>query len=229
MTDMNVTYIDHMGTDLSVVNAARVSFSKRHETFQDKKDTRLIHFLHRKNHFMPFTHTSLTVHVKAPVFVARQLAKHQIGLNWSESSRRYVKDTPAIFQPSSWRAAAEEVKQGSDQERVITSGLFLDAEDGAFYYADPKNEVRSHSERSVQLYEDLLESGVCPEQARMVLPQSMMTEWYWTGNVSSFGRMYDLRSAPDTQLETRIIAEKLSDIIRPHFPICWRAITSQLL
>ena len=228
MSNMEVTYIDHFGTDLSVVNAARVSFSKRHEEFKDKKDTSLIRFLYREKHFMPFTHTGITLHVKAPIFVARQLAKHEIGFMWSESSRRYVDERPSFFHPKTWRARAENVKQGSDANKVINSGVFVGVA-GEKYRGNVTNEVLAFYERAEQLYYDLLENGVCPEQARIILPQSMMTEWIWTGNLAAFGRMYELRADSHTQLETQEIAKKVSEIIRPLYPVSWASITETLL
>lgn len=223
MSNMEATYIDHFGTDLSVVNAARVSFSKRHEEFDNEKDTRLINFLYREKHFMPFTHTGITLHMKAPIFVARQLAKHEIGFMWSESSRRYVDEPPEFYYPKSWRKRAPNIKQGSSSETVQEEDINPEQFSGACLEACDINGVCG------DMYKQLLKAGVCPEQARMLLPQSMMTEWVWTGNVAAFGRMYELRADSHTQLETQEIAKKVSEIIRPLFPVSWAAITETLL
>lgn len=116
---MEVKLVDHMGTDLSVVNAARVSFAKKHEEFDDARDAKLIRYLAKHGHWTPFGHTSVTIHVKAPIFVARQLAKHQVGLVWNEVSRRYVDDKPEFFEPTVWRQRAENVKQGSSATETV--------------------------------------------------------------------------------------------------------------
>lgn len=220
---MEVTYVDHMGSDLSVVNAARVSFGKRVEEFSDK-DERLIKFLARENHWTPFAHTSITLHLKAPVFVARQLGKHQTGLVWNEVSRRYVDSTPEFFTPDGWRKRAENVKQGSSEEFV------KDKPFGTAFWVIGENKLSSRIERFYEsvtdLYDELLEHGVCPEQARMVLPQSMYTEWYWTGNLYSFVNVYKLRTDEHTQKETRDIAHKIGEVVEPLFPVSWKALVS---
>ena len=170
MNKMDVTLIDSMGSDLSVVNAARVSFAKVHDTFDDDKDTKLIKYLAKHNHWSPFGHASLQFHIKAPVFVARQLVKHQIGLTWNEVSRRYVDDKPNFYHPLIWRGKADDKKQGSSNVEIDinppgpTGRALVD--------------VYQHAVKSCRwTYGELLRMGVCPEQARMVLPQSMMTEW----------------------------------------------------
>ena len=161
---MEVTLIDYMGSDLTVVNAARVSFGKRKGKAEfDNSDKKLINYLARHNHWSPFGHCSIQFYIKAPVFVARQLVKHQVGLTWNEISRRYVNTEAEFFEPDVWRGAADDKKQGSSDETI---------------------NISSHSKRVYQqvllkakwTYEDLLKQGVCPEQARMVLPQSMITE-----------------------------------------------------
>ena len=164
---MNVELIDKMGTDLSVVNAARVSYSKTKDTFEDK-DEKLIKYLAEHEHWSPFAHASMQFRIKAPVFVARQLVKHQVGLVWNEVSRRYVDYEPEFFAPEVWRGRPKNSKQGSDGE-VNTDGE---------YYNRYINGCKVY-------YSLLLNEGVAPEQARMVLPQSMMTEWIWSGTVLS--------------------------------------------
>ncbi len=166
---MTVELIDHMGSDLSVVNAARVSFNKESDRVSSK-DTKLIKYLAKHNHWTPFGHASAQFRIKAPVFVARQLMKHQVGLVWNEVSRRYIKTDPEFWSPDYWRQSAEDVKQGSSREAVaspsVVTHMFEDAQ--------------RHCEDS---YKAMIESGVCAEQARAILPQSLLTEWYWSGTL----------------------------------------------
>jgi thymidylate synthase (FAD) len=205
---MNVALVDSMGTDLSVVNAARVSFSKTSDVLTSK-DENLIGYLAKHNHWTPFAHTAISLRIKAPIFVARQLGKHQIGLVWNEVSRRYVDDAPEFYYPKGWRGRAASVKQGSSDTLV----------EGARNSA-----VRANME-ALAAYTELLDKGVCPEQARMVLPQSMYTEWIWTGNVASFARVCKLRLDPHTQKETRDVAILISNICESLFPTSWKALT----
>ena len=209
---MEVTLIDYMGSDLTVVNAARVSFGKRKGKAEfDNSDKKLINYLARHNHWSPFGHCSIQFYIKAPVFVARQLVKHQVGLTWNEISRRYVDTEPEFFEPDVWRSAADDKKQGSSDEAI---------------------NISSHSKRVYQqvllkakwTYEDLLKQGVCPEQARMVLPQSMITEWYWSGTLYAFARVCNLRCKPDAQQETREIANMIDKECGKLFPISWGAL-----
>lgn len=227
---MRVTYVDHMGSDLSVVNAARVSFAKKHDEFDTDKDARLIRFLARNNHWTPFGHGSITIHVKAPIFVARQLAKHQTGLVWNEVSRRYVDTEPEFYEPEAWRARASDKKQGSS-DKIVELGQF----DCAGAERDPNetgwtadlNESHGFIMNDLLVhYEALLSAGVAPEVARMVLPQSAYTEWYWTGSLAAFARVCNLRLAPDTQKETRDIAKDIAGIIEPLFPVSWSALVA---
>ena len=198
---MDVELVDHMGDDLTVVNAARVSFGKKKEVF-DFSDTRLIKFLARHNHWSPFGHCSMQFHIKAPIFVARQLVKHQVGLVWNEVSRRYVDDEPEFYIPKRWRLKAEDKKQGSSEETIEYNV------DGSIEY------VR-------QTYQNLLNAGVAPEMARMVLPQNLYTEWYWSGTLMAFARVCNLRCAKDTQLETQHIADKIDEYGHSLFPCSW--------
>ena len=204
MSEIDVTYMTHSGSDLLVVNAARVSFKKKHEEYQEN-DTRLIKYLARHNHKSPFNHTFATFHVKAPVFVARQLVKHEY-MPWNEVSRRYVDDEPEFYQPYEWRGRSEDKKQGSSG--VVKSNANIDY----------------HNEKSLNIYKQLLDEGVAPEQARMVLPQSMMTEWYWSGTCFAFAKMCNLRLKEDTQYETRLVAQQISYIMSSIFPVSWEAL-----
>lgn len=229
---IKATYIDHMGGDLSVVNAARVSFGKKsHWVFEALKhgllyqDVKLIHYLAKHKHMSPFGHAFASFHVKAPIFVARQLVKHKF-LRWNEISRRYVDDEPEFYVPQVWRGRSADKKQGSDGvvdlEDIVmyeNGGII-----GPWYLGD---EMREHWDRSLEQYNLLLEAGVAPEQARMVLPQSTMTEWYWSGSLDAFADMCRLRCKDDTQYETRLVADQISVIMRDLFPVSWDALTKE--
>ena len=202
---IDVTYINHMGSDLSVVNAARVSFGKRQESFDVEKDSRLIRYLAKHRHTSPFGHCFASFHVKAPVFVARQLVKHKF-LRWNEISRRYVDEEPAFYSPDEWRGRSADKKQGSEGTVQSNANLIY------------------HNTKTLNVYRQLLDEGVCPEQARMVLPQSMMTEWYWSGSLDAFADMCHLRCKPDTQAETREVAELIEDQMMSLFEVSWEAL-----
>lgn len=214
---MKVTYIDHMGSDLSVVNAARVSFGKKSEWHQriytgepnilKTKDAKLINYLAKHNHKSPFNHTFATFHVKAPIFVARQLVKHEY-MPWNEISRRYVDDEPEFYQPDVWRGRSADKKQGSD-------GVINDIRPSV---------ATNMVEDCRQNYNYLLAKGVSPEQARMVLPQSTMTEWYWSGTLFAFAKMCKLRMKSDTQEETQYIAGKIALAMAKIYPVSWDAL-----
>ena len=201
---MRVELIDKMGSDLTVVNAARVSYGKNKEVM-DASDEKLIKYLAKHNHWSPFAHCTLQFRIKAPVFVARQLVKHQVGLSWNEISRRYVDYEPEFHTPEVWRGRPEDSKQGSSGE------VQTDEE----YYNRYINGCKVY-------YSLLLNEGVAPEMARMVLPQSMMTEWYWTGTLYAFARVCDLRCAKDTQLETQEIANGIDKFCNEEFPYSWK-------
>lgn len=204
---MKVDYVDHMGSDLTVVNAARVSFSK-HSDELDVSDVKLIHYLAKHNHWTPFGHPQVTLRIKAPIFVRTQLFKHKVGFTENEVSRRYVDDAPEFFIPVLRQRPDNGMKQGSRDEFPVNldvcEGMLL----GAYSY-------------SLEVYKMLLKENVAPEQARMVLPQSMYTEWYWTGSLAAYARMCKLRLDPHAQKETQQIAEMVSEIIKPLFPISW--------
>jgi len=214
---IEATYIDHMGNDLSVVNAARVSFGKKHTKFLDA-DSNLIRYLAEHKHMSPFGHCFASFHVKAPIFVARQLVKHKF-LRWNEISRRYVDSEPEFYEPDIWRGRSVDKKQGSSDTsvHVITK---------KFYDVDDENEEPKYdySYMCLDEYRYMLEEGVCPEQARMVLPQSTMTEWYWSGSLDAFADMCNLRCKNDTQYETRVVANKISKKLLDLFPVSWEAL-----
>jgi thymidylate synthase (FAD) len=210
MSATEVSLIDWMGTDDSVVNAARVSFNKTADKYTQEQNERLIDFLAKHGHWSPFAHTCLSFRIKAPIFVARQLAKHQVGLAWNEVSRRYVTVEPEAWKPNGLRKAAENVKQGSSDELVQNERLTVD-----MMYA---------MDIATRTYNTLLREGVCPEQARAVLPQGMMTEWIWTGSLYAFFRVVQQRTAPTAQKETYEVARYIDVACFHRFPICWAAL-----
>lgn len=222
-------YIDHLGSDLTVVNAARVSFDKAGtwdiETILDDSeedgfyhvkslqegDKRLISYLSRHNHFTPFTHCMVTLRETVPVFVARQRMKHMVGFTYNEVSRRYVDTPPEFYVPDAWRERAENKKQGSGG-RHPKSEMWTD--------------VIAETYRSIlKTYNSMIRDGVAPEQARMVLPQSMMTSYYVTGSLAAFARAYKLRIAEDSQYEIQLLAKQWDEIIRPLYPESWERLT----
>jgi thymidylate synthase (FAD) len=237
MTQIKATYIEHMGSDLSVVNAARVSFGKKSEwekvshsrmtsllddvnlndyTWVSSgnsgyyiklayKDVKLINYLAKHKHISPFGHAFASFHVKAPIFVARQLVKHKY-LRWNEISRRYVDDEPEFYVPDVWRGRSADKKQGSEGE------------------VNPEYNPQYLDGKIKCAYLQALQMGVAPEQARMVLPQSTMTEWYWSGSLDAFADMCRLRCKPDTQAETRIVADQISERMSELFPVSWAAL-----
>ena len=202
---MEVALIDYMGGDLTVVNSARVSFGKKKDKFEPK-DKKLITYLAKHGHWTPFGHVSLQFHIIAPVFVARQLVKHQVGLVWNEVSRRYVDTKPEIYTPKSWRRYAEDKKQGSSAEIAWKRWT----------------EYESLVKTCVGAYERMMANGICPEQARMILPQSMMTEWYWSGTLMAFARVCNLRCKPDAQLQTRMITDQIDELSSTIAPVSWK-------
>ncbi len=228
---IEVTYIDHMGSDLSVVNAARVSFGKQSlwnwskELDSDtgdgrtlrERDTKLIKYLAKHKHMSPFGHAFASFHIKAPVFVARQLVKHKF-LRWNEVSRRYVDDEPEFYEPDEWRGRADDKKQGSFGvvEDVLTR-VIVGENYGEYDWVDYKYIAK-------KMYHELKMQGVAPEQARMVLPQSTMTEWYWSGSLDAFMDMCNLRCKLDTQYETRLVADYIKSEMINLFPVSVEAL-----
>lgn len=205
---MKVELIDVMGSDLTVVNAARVSFNKESTEFKDN-DVKLIKYLASHNHFTPFTHCTITLREKVPIFVARQRFKHTVGFSYNEVSRRYVDDDPEFFLPKEWRGRADNKKQGSSNKRIAVNPVML----------------RDYHTACLKQYKILLGLGVAPEQARMVLPQSMYTEYYTTGSLAAFARAFKLRSHGDAQAEIRELADGWNSIIADLFPHSWEALT----
>ena len=239
---IKATYVDHMGSDLSVVNAARVSFGKKSEAVEwgwldigdrsgelvailDERDTKLIKYLADHKHYSPFGHCFASFHIKAPIFVARQLVKHEY-LRMNEISRRYVDSEPEFYVPDVWRGRSKDKKQGSDGvvdlEDIVmygNGGII-----GPWYLGE---EMREHWDRSLEQYTLLLEAGVAPEMARMVLPQSMYTEWYWSGSMDAFANMCNLRLKEDTQYETRLVAQQIDKVMGELYPVSWTALVGE--
>ena len=209
----HVSYVSHMGNDLTVVNAARVSFQKESTEFTGK-DEKLIQYLAKHKHWTPFAHPQITLRIKAPIFIRTQLFKHKVGFTENEVSRRYVSDSPVVYHPR-WRGKPTGgAKQGSEDFMPID---------------DDYNTANRHYEMCVrdalQTYKELLKRGVAPEQARSVLPQGTYTEWWWTGSLSAFARVYAQRSDSHAQWECQEYAKAFSTIIQPLFPYSWKSLT----
>ena len=210
---IQVHRMDSMGTDLTVVNAARVSFDKFKEELE-YSDEKLIQYLAEHGHWSPFSHCFIQFKIDAPIFVARQLMKHTVGLGWNEVSRRYVDDNPKFYTPFEWRRRAADKKQGSMAEAVSSQ--------------DIANRIKNESDRiALNCYDRLLKLKVCPEQARMVLPQNMMTSWFWSGSLYAFSRVCNLRLKEDAQEETRDVAQSISDYCAVEFPLSWKNLVKE--
>jgi thymidylate synthase (FAD) len=206
--------LDVFGNDLTVVNAARVSFAKESVEFSEQ-DEKLVKYLAKHNHVSPFFHPQLRFRFKMPIFVAREWYRHQIGFARNEVSRRYVDSKPECWIPTPMqiRERDPKLKQGSKLTEVDDSDTVYQL-------------IKTHTEVNVMLYEDLLSRGVAPEIARCILPQSMMTEFIETGSLAAYARLYNLRTDPTAQREIRDYAEMNGKIIEPLFPISWKALTS---
>lgn len=219
---IKATLIDSMGSDLSVVNAARVSFGKKSELVEgavkedeqgeylemvlSERDTKLIHYLAKYKHTSPFGHAFASFHVKAPTFVARQLVKHKF-LRWNEISRRYVDDEPELYEPLTWRGRSADKKQGSEGT-----------------WQPNYRQLEETMSKVLDLYDQMIYDGCAPEQARMVLPQSTMSEWHWSGSLDAFADMCRLRCKEDTQYESRLVADQVSTIMQGLYPVSWEAL-----
>ena len=214
---IKATYIGHMGSDLSVVNAARVSFGKKSHfegrvggpNVLSERDTKLVKYLAKHKHTSPFGHAFASFHVKCPLFVHAQLVKHKF-LRVNTVSRRYVDDNLEFYTPDRWRGRSADKKQGS--EGVV--------------YPDPDLEA-FNNHTALRTYKELLDAGVAPEMARMVLPQSLMTEFYWSGSLDAFADMCNLRCKEDTQYETRLVADNISEEMGKLFPVSWDSLMGE--
>ena len=210
ISPIEVTLVDHMGNDLSVVNAARVSFDKTSEEMNDS-DCKLLRYLATHNHWSPFSHAFASFRIKAPIFVARQLVKHTVGLAWNEVSRRYVSTEPEFYLPDYWRKSASNVKQGSSDEEA---GWF-----------NPKAEYLY--DQALRTYNLMLNEGVCAEQARLMLPQGVHTEWIWSGSLFAYARVCNLRLDSHTQKETQMVAQQISNHMKDLFPESWKVLVAE--
>jgi thymidylate synthase (FAD) len=212
---ITATYLGHMGSDLTVCQAARVSFGKSSAYEEDslgvwhlpERDKKLIKYLADHKHISPFGHCFASFHVKAPIFVRSQLVKHEY-LRVNEISRRYVDSEPEFYVPDFWRGRAANKKQGS--EGVFGTDVLVGSSD--------------YNQSCKDFYQDLIDSDIAPEQARMVLPQSMMTEWWWSGSLDAFANMCNLRLPEDAQYESRLVAQQISDKMKDLFPVSWKAL-----
>ena len=233
----HVDYVDHMGSDLMVVNAARVSFSNESEWGVDfdaierlkscpydkddvrklkEKDEKLIRYLAKHQHWTPFAHPQITLRIKAPVSIRTQLFKHKVGFTENEISRRYVSYEPEFYHPE-WRSKPTDgAKQGSDD--FVTEKAKTNLYDAIY---------RESSEKALHVYNTLIEKGIAPEQARFVLPQGMYTEWYWTGSLAAYARVVRQRDDSHAQWEVREYAKAISESIKNIFPVSWKYLTAK--
>jgi thymidylate synthase (FAD) len=207
-----VTLLNHTNNgDLLVVNAARCSFDKQHDTFDEEKDSRLINYLAREKHLLPFRHPSATLRIYAPIFVFRQLGKHQVGFSWSEVSRRYISSEPEFWVPDKIRKKADNIKQGSSEETLPNAWII---------------DFHQQNKSCLHTYNTLLRAGAAPEQARAVLPQSMYTTCVVTGTLLGWHHLYTLRTEEHTQRETQEYAQEVGKIMSNLFPKSWEALCS---
>lgn len=217
MTEISVEYLNHMGDDLFVSNIARVSFAKESKEFKTIEqmpkgsDEGIINYLARENHFTPFGHPQVTLRVKAPVPIRTQCFKSKVGFIENEESRRYISNTPELFVPEYFRSKPEgSIKQGS-------GGAHEDSSYWIFEY-------KAQCENAIEMYEEMIAVGIAPEQARLVLPQGVMVNWIWTGSLAAYARFCHLRQDSHAQQEVKLVADKVSEIIKPLFPYCWKAL-----
>lgn len=241
---MQAIYENHYLSDKDVANFARQSFGKLAENFTEEQNNNLIRFLARgmakgdwdrlissmgwidstqerkelavylrsiPEHWVPFGHPHISIRMQAPVPIARQAFKHKIGLVESEESRRYVSSTPILYVPDAFRSAAASVKQGSGDTHPNSMWI--------------RDEYIAHCNEGIELYERMIKSGVCPEQARFILPQGVEVNWLWTGSLYAFANFYNQRSDSHAQKEIQELAEQINQIIAPLYPVSWAALT----
>jgi len=212
---MRAEYIDHMGSDASVVKAARVSFAADGLEFDGGRDSGLIGYLAKHNHWTPFSHTSITLRMTAPVPIRTQCFKHKVGFSENEESRRYISSNPKFFIPRQFRKHPEgSVKQGSGEDMHPTGDKYW------------RRHFQSVNTMCLESYEMALAGGMCPEQARFLLPQGTEVSWYWTGSLSAYARFFKQRTDPHAQQEIKILALEVGEILKPLYPVAWGALTS---
>ena len=217
---MKATLLGTFGDDLMVVNAARVSMAKHHDTFDPESDTKLIRYLAREGHWTPFSHPKAMFRVELPIFVARQWEKHRIGAvrgydiyDQNEVSRRYVDDEPTFFVPDQWRSRPEgNIKQGSDEPLSDNDQTRCDYVLALLH------------DNALSAYRALLKYNVAPEQARMVLPQTMYTQWVETGSLAYWARLCRLRIDSHAQREIHDLAAQVAQEMAQAFPVSWQAL-----
>ena len=207
-----VVYVDKMGDDYAVCDAARVSFDKTADTYTPENNQKLLNYLAKHKHWSPFAHAHIKFKFQAPMFIARQFVKHQIGFAWNEVSRRYVSTEPKFFVPTLWRKRPDNMKQGS----VFDGAISIEG-DSLTKYVD---QMREHSKD----YRSMIAEGICPEQVRMLMPQCMLTEWIWTGSLQAWWRFFELRSDSHAQAECWPYAHAVKEEISNHFPMSWKAL-----
>lgn len=205
-----VELLDTFGDDLTVVNAARVSYNKE-TTEMTTKDAKLIKYLAEHNHVTPFFHPQVRMRLKMPIFVAREWFRHQIGFARNEVSRRYVDYEPEMYSPTLVRARDVKLKQGSKAEAVVQNPLAVTM-------------IQDINDRAMETYNDLLKLGTAPEVARTVLPQGMYTEFIETGSLAAYARLCSLRLDPAAQLEIRQFADAVKILLMDKFPVSWAAL-----
>lgn len=213
----SVELLETFGDDLTVVNAARVSLAKESKEL-NAADVKLIAYLLKHDHSSPFFHPQARFRIKMPIFLAREWFRHTIGFARNEVSRRYVDSPPTFFMPDTLRPRAPTKKQGSDETGDLGGvGVVMD------------EVMRASTEEAFRTYNTLLENGVCPEQARVILPQNMMTEFIETGSLAAYARLCKLRMGPDAQKEVRDVARMISDEMLKAFPVSWKAFMENLV
>ena len=228
---MRAELIDFMGSDARVVDAARVSFSKEASNFTDEQNDKLISYLAKHGHWSPFSHPQITIRETVPIFVARQRFKHVVGFAYNEVSRRYVDDPPEFYTPDEWRGKPVNAKQGSSDEVIKWINHGDEYYDDGFGEKLIKVETNIHEEYGhlidycTSLYDKMIQAGVAPEQARMILPQSMYTSYYVTGSLAAWARAYKQRIDSHAQKEIQDLAKQWNEIIEPLFPVSWKALT----
>ena len=243
---MRIDYVQHWGDDLIVVNAARVSFDK-HSHWElradpavdpregpageiavlSDRDSKLVNYLAKAGHTSCFEHMGATLKLKVPIFIARQIQRHRT-FSYNEISRRYVDNAPEFYMPDVWRAKADNVKQGSSDEAITTLTRTIKDKHSekkiTFTDLDIHTVTGNAVRNAVKLYNDLLENKVAPEQARMILPQNMYTEFYMTGNLRAWEHFLKLRLDGHAQKEVQDVAKMVYKILQPLFPVSMKAL-----
>lgn len=211
--DCKVELLETFGDDLTVVNAARVSLGKQVSEFTER-DGKLIQYLADHDHVSPFFHPQARFRIRMPIWMAREWYRHTIGFARNEVSRRYVDEPPTFHIPEHLRARAPNKKQGSRDDSIALDNEF-------------RMEMMKWCENALKLYDEFLKNNVCPEQARMLLPQNMMTEFIETGSLAAYARLCKLRLGPDAQKEVQDVARMISDCLASKFPHSWRVLIGE--